>query len=92
MSWRNGIGYITPSKTYKETGRMLLKALSQTLVKEHNFKFTVNAETHVFLVEELGSRAPGLTSLFIASRPRRIRCLGRGSYKRIKKKQHSEVN
>jgi hypothetical protein len=44
---------ITPSKTYKETGRMLLKALSQTLVKEHNFKFTVDGETHLFLVEEL---------------------------------------
>jgi hypothetical protein len=34
-------------------GRMLLKALSQTLVKEHNFKFAVGAETHLFLVEEL---------------------------------------
>jgi hypothetical protein len=32
---------------------MLLKALSQTLVKEHSFKFTVGAETHVFVVEEL---------------------------------------
>ncbi|HKN76178.1 MAG TPA: hypothetical protein VJW94_13455 [Candidatus Acidoferrum sp.] len=32
---------------------MLLKALSQTLVKEHHFKFTVGAETHLFLVEEL---------------------------------------
>jgi hypothetical protein len=32
---------------------MLLKALSQTLVKEHSFKFAVGAETHLFLVEEL---------------------------------------
>lgn len=32
---------------------MLLKALSQTLVKEHYFKFTAGAETHMFLVEEL---------------------------------------
>jgi hypothetical protein len=31
---------------------MLLKALSQTLVKEHRFKFTVGSETHLFLVEE----------------------------------------
>jgi hypothetical protein len=32
---------------------MLLKALSQALVKEHRFKFTVGAETHSFLVEEM---------------------------------------
>src|SRR5271154_2902707 len=32
---------------------MLLKALSQTLVKEHSFKFTVGTETHMFVVEEL---------------------------------------
>lgn len=32
---------------------MLLKALSQTLVKEHSFKFAAGAETHLFLVEEL---------------------------------------
>jgi hypothetical protein len=32
---------------------MLLKALSQTLVKEHSFKFAVGSETHLFLVEEL---------------------------------------
>jgi hypothetical protein len=32
---------------------MLLKTLSQTLVKEHSFKFAVGAETHLFLVEEL---------------------------------------
>lgn len=32
---------------------MLQKALSQTLVKEHSFKFAVGAETHLFLVEEL---------------------------------------
>lgn len=32
---------------------MLLKALSQTLVKEHRFKFAVGTETHLFLVEEL---------------------------------------
>ena len=32
---------------------MLLKALTQTLVKEHSFKFAVGTETHLFLVEEL---------------------------------------
>ena len=32
---------------------MLLKALSQTLVKVHSFTFTVGAETHLFLVEEV---------------------------------------
>jgi hypothetical protein len=32
---------------------MPLKALSQTLVKEHSFKFAVGAETYLFLVEEL---------------------------------------
>jgi hypothetical protein len=32
---------------------MLLKALSQTLVKEHYFKFTVGAETHLLVVEEV---------------------------------------
>ena len=32
---------------------MLLKALSQTLVKEHIFKFTVGAETHLLVVEEV---------------------------------------
>jgi hypothetical protein len=32
---------------------MLLKALSQTLVKENIFKFTVGAETHLFVIEEL---------------------------------------
>jgi hypothetical protein len=32
---------------------MLLKALSQTLVKEHSFKFTVGAETHLLVVEEV---------------------------------------
>ena len=32
---------------------MPLKRLSQTLVKEHSFKFAVGAETHLFLVEEL---------------------------------------
>jgi hypothetical protein len=32
---------------------MLLKALSQTLVKEHSFAFTVGSETHLFVVEEL---------------------------------------
>lgn len=32
---------------------MLLKALSQTLVKEHSFKFTVGAETHLLVIEEV---------------------------------------
>jgi hypothetical protein len=32
---------------------MLLKALSQTLVKEHIFKFTVGTDTHLFVVEEV---------------------------------------
>jgi len=32
---------------------MPLKAMKLTLVKEHSFKFTVGAETHSFLVEEL---------------------------------------
>jgi|SRR5580693_1667896 hypothetical protein len=32
---------------------MLRKALSQTLVKEHSFKFTLGAETHFWVVEEV---------------------------------------
>src|SRR5271167_5116982 len=43
----------TPSNPYEETGRMLVKALSQTLVKEHSFKFAAGSEAHLFLVEEL---------------------------------------
>jgi hypothetical protein len=41
------------SSPKKETLRMLWKALSQTLVEEHSFKFTVGAETHLLVVEEL---------------------------------------
>jgi len=43
---------------------MLLKALSQTLVKEHNFKFTVGAETHLFVVEELVAKLPSWPARF----------------------------
>jgi hypothetical protein len=43
---------------------MLLKALSQTLVKEHSFKFTVGAEAHLFVVEEVVAKLSSWPSKF----------------------------
>src|SRR5580704_3495834 len=43
---------------------MLLKALSQTLVKEHIFKFTVGAETHLLVVEEVVAKLSSWPSRF----------------------------
>ena len=51
---------------------MLLKALSQTLVKEHRFKFTVGDETHSFVVEEAVTKLsnwPDRFRLTISSSP-----------------------
>jgi hypothetical protein len=43
---------------------MLFKALSQTLVKEHSFKFAAGADTYLFVVEELVATLPSWPARF----------------------------